>query len=157
MKYRIKQIVFNVDESRALRNAIVTFQRESGVDHQIALTGEQYNNFAKANINPVTAFELLEAEVEGVERWDVDVYAPAPNVIALWNAENAYISFMRSLGLPDKATTEEIEGLCMTLFTSGVQENINQALMISAKSLALINNVTQNGGKWADICWHEDI
>ena len=82
---------------------------------------------------------------------------PPDKPLGLKQAENMYVLFMRSLGLPDKAGTQEIEGLCMALYGSGDQAKVNQALMISAKALALINNVTQNGGRWADIEWHEEI
>lgn len=78
---------------------------------------------------------------------------PSQKSIDLQKAENAYILFMRSIGLPDKAGTEEIEAFVMTM----MQSNPIQALTIAVKSLALINNVTQNGGKWADIGWHEGV
>lgn len=101
--------------------------------------------------------ELLKGGIYIQIYLEAAVKAQAPEKpLGLKQAENLYIEFMRSLGLPDKASTAEIEALCMQMYSSGVQENINQALMISAKALALINNVTQNGGKWADIEWHEE-
>lgn len=71
----------------------------------------------------------------------------------LIEAEQAYISFCRSLGLDGKVGTAEIETVCMSLIGSGVQENINQGLLVAAKSLALINGITQAGGTWYEISW----
>lgn len=72
----------------------------------------------------------------------------------LKQAENAFISFCRSLGLVDQASSSDIEALVMQLKAAGRPLD---AIEIAVKSLALINDVTQNDGKWYDIAWHSDI
>jgi hypothetical protein len=73
----------------------------------------------------------------------------------LIEAEQMYVTFVRSLGLTGVVGTSELEALCMQMYNSGDQNLINQSLMISAKALALINNITQNGGTWFGITWEE--
>jgi hypothetical protein len=76
---------------------------------------------------------------------------PSSKSIELKMAEDKFVLFCRSLGLADKADSEAIETLVMSLKQSG-QEML--AIEVSLRSLALINNVTQNGGLWKDIEYH---
>ena len=73
--------------------------------------------------------------------------------VELMRAENNYILYMRSLGLSDKAGTTEVAAYVEQLMLSDPMAGTQVAL----KSLALINNVTQNGGRWATIEWHPEI
>lgn len=70
---------------------------------------------------------------------------------SLKNAENAYVLFCRSLNLPDRASSEDINLLCQSLKES---DRILEAIEISIRALALINDITQNGGVWKDIEYH---
>lgn len=72
----------------------------------------------------------------------------------LKQAENNFILFCRSLGLPDKASSEEIDVFCTSLKEQG---NTLLAMEIAIRSLGLINDVVQNDGKWSEIEFHEDI
>lgn len=72
----------------------------------------------------------------------------------LKRAENNFILLMRSVGLSDKADSTEIESYTTSLETAG---NPLGAIKFAIKSLAVVNDITQNGGKWTDIAWHADI
>ena len=151
MKYRIKTININIDNDEILRNVIVVFQREGADDYTIILSGDQYNTFARNIVNEDIIFKLL-GDIP-FER-DTNIYTPPTNVIKLWQAENNFITFMRSLGLSDNASREDIQILCTQLENDGKQF---EAIKISINSLALINDITQNGGKWSEITWHNGV
>jgi hypothetical protein len=72
----------------------------------------------------------------------------------LKSAENRYIEYCRSLDLPDVASSADFETL-----TTEMQNNdmMVEALAVGVRALALINDVTQNGGRWDDIVWHSEI
>ena len=72
----------------------------------------------------------------------------------LMKAENDYVLFCRSLGLVDKASTSDLETLAVQMQSNG---QVLEAIMLSIKALALINNITQNGGNWDGIEWHDGI
>lgn len=72
----------------------------------------------------------------------------------LKEAENRYILFCRSLGLPDKASSTDIDLFCSSMKEQG---NPLLAMEIAIRSLALINDVVQNDGKWSEIEFHDDI
>lgn len=72
----------------------------------------------------------------------------------LKQAENNFILFCRSLGLPDVASSEDIDIFCTSLKE---QNNSLLAMEIAIRSLSLINDVVQNDGKWSEIEFHEDI
>ena len=69
-------------------------------------------------------------------------------------AENNFILLMRSVGLSDKADSIEIEQYTTSLENTG---NPLGAIKFAIKSLAVINDVTQNNGSWSDISWHTDV
>lgn len=79
------------------------------------------------------------------------VEAVTEKQLKLWAAENRFIDFCRSLGLPDKADSSQIEQFAMQLKANG---RFMEAIEMSIKALALINDVTQNGGKWETISYH---
>ena len=91
------------------------------------------------------------------ERYIISVEAQNPiqtipeQEMKLWVAENRFIEFCRSLGLPDKASSDDFETLASVLKSNG---KTVEAIEMSIKALALINDVTQNGGKWCDISYH---
>lgn len=70
---------------------------------------------------------------------------------SLKKAEDNYILFCRSINLPDKASSDDINTLCQSLKESG---KTLEAIEIAIKALALINDITQNGGIWKDIEYH---
>lgn len=70
----------------------------------------------------------------------------------LKDAENAYIAFCRSLNLPDVASTDDFNNLYQQMKSNGKTQ---EAMEIAIQALSLINNVSQNGGKWAEITWNE--
>jgi len=74
--------------------------------------------------------------------------------LGLKQSENRFILFCRSLNLPDVAGSADFEGLAQDMEVAGLQA---EAMVISIKALALINDVTQNNGKWSDIAFHPEI
>lgn len=95
-----------------------------------------------------------EAEViASTEAYIIQANTPAPSskTQKLMEAEDRYVLFCRSIGLPDKASSDDIQVLYLSIKESGQPM---QALEMAVQALAMINDVTQNGGKWADIEYH---
>lgn len=91
-------------------------------------------------------------EVAYVAPVEVDPQTTKPEDLKA--AENRYIDYCRSLGLPDVASSADFE----TLTTEMQNQNmLLEALAVGVRALAMINDVTQNGGRWDDIAWHADI
>lgn len=113
---------------------------------------------------------LPQLPVEGVLQWgDIGLSSvpdpepePEPEPVdpqtlkslKLKQAENRYILFCRSVGLPDLASSTDFEELTADMQEQGL---IVEAITLAVQALALINDVTQNEGKWADIAWHPEI
>ncbi len=100
---------------------------------------------------------LIEAQAAGEDIPTVPYVAPPPppdpqasKPADLKAAENRFVSFCRSLGLPDVASTAQLEQVATSLPEL-------QGLQVAVRALALINDVTQNGGTWDGIAWHEDV
>ena len=74
---------------------------------------------------------------------------------------NQYILMARSLGLPDKATTQEIQAkLSADKATLVANDDLAGALDVVEKAcafLAIINAISQSGGNHAGIEWHEAV
>ena len=70
---------------------------------------------------------------------------------SLRRAEDNFVLFCRSLGLPDKASSGDFEMLCQEMKSNG---QTLEAFEVGLKALSLINDVTQNGGTWSNIEYH---
>lgn len=106
----------------------------------------------------VDAWAVTQAEIDSINNGTatpeiIAKHAPKPpeKSAGLKSAENSYITFCKSLGFAGKASTEELEAFYYQMKAV----NQVQATEIAMKALALINNVTQNGGTWFGIEWHD--
>ena len=119
------------------------------------------------NNNIIAAFANLQYDnQEWLDDGDTALQAflnPVPAVnINLYQADNTYISYIRSLNtqynvsLPDKASREDIQNFLDTAAANNTMDKIT-ALEIGLQSIALVNDVVQNGGSWINISWHDNI
>lgn len=148
MKYSIANITINIGKEDNMRDATVAFRDENGKIYSYMVTRDAYNDFVRQIVNPEVIYALLDKD--DVER-DDNIYTPPQNIIDRWMAENDYILFCRSLGLPDVASTEDFDVLVNSLMPT----DPIKAMGIGLKALALINRINQNGGKWDSIKWHD--
>ena len=109
-------------------------------------------NFVNEPTNEEVEKAVSVYEESKIKTIDLVMVSNAGKTQSLKDAENNFILFMRELGLPDKASSEDLQYLCSQLESYGMEL---EAIKIAVKSLALINDVTQNGGKWADIIWNQ--
>lgn len=72
---------------------------------------------------------------------------------ALIQAEKEYVAFCRYLKLPEPTGTPHFDALCNTMKANG---QVLEAMEVAIRALALINNITQNGGSWGKIDWTVD-
>jgi len=77
-----------------------------------------------------------------------------PAVLSLYQCYNNYILFCRSLGLPDKATSNDFRNLANTMKTNSQFE---QAYEILFQAQFLIIDIIQNGGTWDTTIYHPEI
>jgi hypothetical protein len=77
----------------------------------------------------------------------------------LW--ENYYVEQCRAMGLPDVATTEQIQAKLEQMeaeaMATGNIVGAMQALKKGVELLAVINAITQNGGRWEEIAYHPEL
>ena len=85
----------------------------------------------------------------------------AERVASLKAWDNQYITLARALGLPDKATTQEVEAKLTEMKQVALGDEDLQgyveAVELGVKFLAIMNAITQSGGKHEGIKWHDDI
>ena len=81
--------------------------------------------------------------------------------LPLFQAYNAYIAYCRSLGLEDKATMQDFQTLALQQETEALTNSdlpaLANAIKIPLMALGLINDISQAGGNWNNISWHDNI
>jgi hypothetical protein len=97
------------------------------------------------------------ATEEAARQAEIDV--ENARVASLCGWDNKYILLCRSLGLSDVATTEEIQVKLTSMKNEALATNnlvgALQAIELGLNFLAIINAITQMGGKYIGIKWHE--
>ncbi len=79
-------------------------------------------------------------------------------ILSLKTYDNQYVLLARSLGLPDKASTDDIQKFILKLKGDGTNlQDSFQAVTIALQFLSLINAIGQNGGSWDEIVYHPEI
>jgi hypothetical protein len=111
--------------------------------------------------NKVTCQECLDRYAEEQAKRDAEEQRIANRLLSRYQWENYYIEQCRLLGLPDVATTEQIQAAleaqsATALANSDVVGAMN-ALKKGVEMLGIINAITQNGGNWESISYHPEV
>jgi hypothetical protein len=100
----------------------------------------------------------VQAAEEQAKR-DAEEAIETARITSLYGWDNKYILLCRSLGLPDISTTEEIQVKLTSMKNEALATNnlagALQSIELGLNFLAIINAITQMGGKFIGIKWHE--
>jgi hypothetical protein len=90
---------------------------------------------------------------------DAETALENARITSLYGWDNKYILLGKSLGLQDIATTEEIQIKLTAMKNEALATNnlagALQSIELGLNFLAIINAITQMGGKFIGIKWHE--
>lgn len=107
------------------------------------------------------SYTAVSLPQETIDKIEADKQKEIERQYALKSWDNQYILLARSLGLPDKATTQEIQAKLEADEAAADAENNNKAARAAIKNavkfLGIMNAITQSGGKHEGIKWHEDV
>lgn len=142
--YRLNKVVIDLSMATACSLTFTTSKDGEPLgSYQMTVSGDEFGKILSTLDSQACA--NLISRLDGV---------PVAKSADLKQAENNFISFCQLLGFSGKATTAEVEAVCTTMKANG---QVMEAIEAAIKGLALINNVTQNGGNWVGIEWHDDV
>ena len=140
-------------------------------------TGEIQDNTPYQTQGDLIAYHLVgdwtfatDEEVATYKQAQVQaqVQAELQAKLPLYQAENAFILYARSLALTDQATMQDFQAKALAaeavaLGTISLGDMVNgmaqfaEAVKIPLTALGLINDIMQAGGNWSTITWHDNI